>query len=88
MVVLPVSYKLRCMRILKVVFIVMLSSSACNICPEQASVRINLLVEANTQTGIVSYQINWYFTNVCAACFDLACLTFKPLPPAHYKKFK
>ena len=90
MVVLPVSYELRCMRILrllKVVFIVMLSSSA-SICPEQVSVRMSAYLLQQPGSGVVPNQINGYFTNVCAACFDLECLTFKLLPPAHYMKFK
>ena len=87
MVVLPVSYELRYMCILKVVFIVMLSSSA-SICPEQASVRMSAYLPQQAGSGVVPNQINDYFTNVCAACFDLACLTFKLLPPAHYMKFK
>ena len=86
MVVLPVSYELRCMRILKVVFTVMLSSSA-SICPEQASVRMSAYLPQQAGSGVVTYQINGYFTNVCAACFDLAWLTFKLFPPAHYMKF-
>ena len=87
MVALPVSYELRYMCILKVVFIVMLSSSA-SICPEQASVRMSAYLLQQPGSGVVPNQINGYFTNVCAACFDLACLTFKLLPPAHYMKFK
>ena len=87
MVVLPVSYELRYMCILKVVFIVMLSSSA-SICPEQASVRMSTYLLQQAGSGVIPNEINGYFTNVCAACFDLACLTFKLLPPAHYMKFK
>ena len=53
------------------------------ICPEQASVRKSAYLLQQAGPGIVPYQINEYFTNVYAACFDLACLTFELLPLAH-----
>ena len=74
MVVLPVSYKLRYVCILA-------------ICPEQALVHMSAYLPQQAGSGVVTYQINGYFTNVCAACFDFACLTFKLFPPAHYMKF-